>query len=123
VSEREQMLLRRLEGILGSWRETIPLRFHRTFAGKPFERCAYCHRQLLLPGTSYIVNKYYEDGELKQETVQCRVCRQELTEGYSHESLESLSDVWSGIPITERFEISADSSVDHTSILTSRCIL
>jgi hypothetical protein len=75
VNEREQRLLRRLEGLLGSWRETIPVRFHRTFAGRPFETCDYCRRQVRRPGTSYIVNKYCEEGQLKQETVQCHICR------------------------------------------------
>ncbi len=123
MNERERMLLTRPEGVLGSWRETIPVRFHRTFEGKPFGKCDYCRRQLCRPGTSYIVHKLYEEGQLKQETVQCQVCRQELGGGYSQESSESLRQLWSDVPKSERLEISANPGIDRTSILTSRCIL
>lgn len=123
MNEREQTLLRRLEGVLGSWRETIPETFHRSFAGKPFQRCDYCRRRLVVRGTSYIINKYYEEGDLKQETVQCRDCREGLGAGYSEESLESLRRLWSGVLSSERLEIAANPGVDRTSILTGRCIL
>lgn len=99
------------------------MRFHRFFAGEQFQRCDYCDTNLLVPQTSYTINKYYEEGELKQETAQCRNCRKKVSGGYSQESLESQKQLWSSIDKTARCEISANPDVDRSFILTSKCIL
>jgi hypothetical protein len=82
------------------------VRYHRFFAGELFHLC-----------------KYYQGGELKQETAQCRNCRNKLMGGYSQESLDSQKQLWSSIDRSARFEISANSDLDRSSVLTSTCIL
>jgi hypothetical protein len=121
--DKDQKVLRILEGIFGSWRETIPVSFHRTFAGDLFQTCDYCDTDLLGPRTSYIIHKYYEEGELRQETVQCHLCRKRLSGGYSQKSIETQKKLWSSVDRSARYEIAANPDVDRTSILTSRCIL
>lgn len=122
MSDKGYKILRYLEGFLGFWREPIPERYYRFFADELFQSCDYCDTNLLVPNTSYTIYKYYEDGELKQETAQCRNCREKLMGGYSQESLETQKQLWASIDRSARYEISANPDVDRSSILTSRCI-
>jgi hypothetical protein len=115
--------LRVVEAFLGSSREPVPLRYHRTFEEKLFEACDFCAKPLLTPGTRYTVTKFYAGGELSQELAICSDCGNELRKGYSAESQEASAQIFAGVPIARRALIAADDSIDRIAEMAGRCLL
>lgn len=123
MDDRGERLLQALEGILGGWRDDIPVRFYRTFADEPFMTCDYCRRPLLEPGTRYVISKVYAGGELLQELAQCYGCRQELKSGDSQASTTAIAQLFAQATKSQRFAVAADPTLDRPAMLMRNCLL
>lgn len=58
--------------------------------GKPFGHCQKCKLPLLETAASWLVNKEYFRGECILEYAICQPCRDEVTDGFSEDSKESV---------------------------------
>lgn len=118
-------IIKHLEGILGGWRETIPPQFWQTFQDKPFSTCTLCFQQINLPYQRYIVQKYYLEGGLSQESAMCFECRQKLREQYSQESQKAARKIYDKGMMNKRVRRVAglSSTEDRANLLTHDCLL
>jgi hypothetical protein len=115
----------RLEILLGGCREPIPPRFYRTFEGRPFDACTYCHAPLLAAGKTYTISKLYNGDQLQVEIAICRSCQAQLKEGYSRESLDALRAIYSEIYLQRRLDIlyHTAASEDRAARMLAQCAL
>ena len=118
-----EKLLDELAKLLSPYREPVPTYFHRTFEGKPFEACDFCRKYLLQPGTYYMINKYYAQGELKQEIAICKDCLDDLRSSYSKKSMEIMKNIFSEQLIKTRQTFVRNVQDNRVERLTSRCLI
>lgn len=116
-------LLDEIERMLGPFREPIPKQFHRTFEARPFEACDFCGKNLLVTGTHYLINKYYVQGELKQEIAICNNCLNGLRSSYSQKSMANRKNTFSEQLIKTHQALVRDVQENRVARLTSRCLL
>jgi hypothetical protein len=116
---------KRLRIVLGTCREPVPARFHRSFAEEPFNSCEYCRQPLRVPGTLYTISKYYAEEALRQEIAVCRRCSSALKAGYSEKSLLVLKNTYNREYVNRRVQIllQAGDGDDRTSLMTACCSL
>jgi hypothetical protein len=129
AEDETDRVLRTLETILGSSRQPVPPRYHRTFEEKPFDTCDFCAQPLLAPDTRYTVTKFFSGGELSQELAICSGCGDELRKGYSAESQEASAQIFAEVPVARRALRASQEGVDHADRvelveeMTGRCLL
>jgi hypothetical protein len=112
-----------LDRLMGSWREAIPQRYHRTFEERPFDACDFCAKALLVPGSRYTITKVFSEGELRQELAICYDCAQELERGYSKESRQATARLLFDISPFQRLSIAGNQTTDRAERLTRDCLI
>jgi hypothetical protein len=122
-NDPEQSLLKALESVLGTWREPVPQRYHRTFEEKPFDTCDFCGKPLLAPGIDYLVTKFFRQDELVQEMVVCLDCGKEMQKTYSAESAQAIQRFFSRLSLVRRLQIVANNEFNRLGAMTARCCL
>ncbi|VGO17497.1 hypothetical protein PDESU_06093 [Pontiella desulfatans] len=64
----------------------VPEIFWSFETGKPISHCSLCHRELMEPGTNYVIEKAFQDGETLFEHAICLQCHFQCLENLSEES-------------------------------------
>ncbi len=78
----------------------IPEKFYSDAEGEPFKQCVVCGKELLTPGTKYVVEKaiknYKEEGVTSTifEYAMCMDCYMEMQKGMSEESMRNLQNYY-----------------------------
>lgn len=69
----------------------IPELFHSFETGKPIARCGLCDRDLMEPGTRYVIEKAFKNAETVFEHAVCLDCHSGVMEEMSEESTNRIN--------------------------------
>ena len=105
----------------GLWTE-IPARFQSTFRGEVFQECDLCGKELRQEGMKYMIGKYYQDGQLKQESCLCFDCRGEIRQGYSKESEQIMGAFFSKEKKHERLDWASNLKKARLEKMIAACL-
>lgn len=115
--------IQRIAFMVTGSRGEIPVKFHRTFEEKPFSMCDLCGRDLLEEKTTYQIAKFYQGDGLAQELAICWECRGRARGGYSEDSEEAMSAVFSKELKNERLIWVSGLESDRVERMTASCVL
>jgi hypothetical protein len=68
----------------------VPEIFWSFETGQPIDRCSLCNRDLMEPGTNYVIEKAFRDGETVFEHALCLHCHCDCQGELSEESMERI---------------------------------
>ncbi len=121
--KKTDKLLKKLEYMISGLRSEIPTRFHRTFEDELFSNRDLCSQSLLIGDTRYQIGKHYRENSLVQELAVCFDCRDRLRKGYSKESEERMSALFSQELMHKRLISVSEIEGNRLEKMTENCLL
>jgi hypothetical protein len=102
----------------------VPEEFHSFEAGKPFNQCLACQKQLLEDGTLYFIEKAYQKDEVLFEYAICLECREAMQKEISESSQERVNAYFGSKVdlVARRQSLIEKHRLDHRPWI-DRCIL
>jgi len=102
----------------------VPETFWSFETGKPIQHCSLCNRDLMEPGTNYLIEKAFRNGETMFEHALCINCHQQCQNELSIKSRERINHYFSEridlknrpVQCLEKFGIHSDQWIGHCMV-------